>query len=89
MKDKLLNSKLIEQYEKFKDAEITYTIGVDSTFKDVVSYCLVRSIKGDPVDILLTKSIMVKNGESSVQDNFELEVSNLARYFNAKIVRNE
>lgn len=64
--------KLIEE-QKLKLIGMEYTIGVSSN-----AYCLARKI-GDDVEVLLSKAMIN-------QKEFEEEVSNLAKYFNAVIV---
>lgn len=54
-------------------------IGVDS-FDGVNSYCLARKLHDDTVEILMSKQI-------SSDYIFEKEVENLAKYFNAEILK--
>lgn len=88
MKDRLLNSRILDQIENFKKSKIHHIIGVDSAFDNVTSYCLVREIGNGPTEILLTNSLMHR-GDPKLIVEIEMDIAILARYFNAKIVRNE
>lgn len=57
------------------DNNIRYVIGTDTFDKGVFTYCLLRRV-GDICEVLLLKS-MHDEGE------FEEEVKNLSKYFNA------
>lgn len=56
-----------------------YTIGVDTYDKEHLAYCLVRELNGVS-EILLLKTM-------SDEEGFNQEVGNLAKYFNAYVVR--
>lgn len=56
-----------------------YAIGVDTYTKDKLAYCLSRKVNDD-VEILLAKTMRDEK-------EFEQEVENLAKYFNADIFR--
>ena len=58
----------------------TYAIGVYTT-KDANCYTLVKKVKGE-IEILLCKTIENK-------DEFNKEVENLTKYFNATNIREE
>jgi len=56
-----------------------YAIGIDTYTKDKLAYCLSRKVD-DVVEILLAKTMRDEK-------EFEQEVENLAKYFNADIFR--
>ena len=84
--DRLPFPELIDEFEKFKDTKTMHTLAVDGTFRGVKSYCLTKTIVGGPSTILLTKSVINKEELHSVKTEFETEVENLAKYFDAKII---
>lgn len=86
MKDNLLNLKILDQIEKYKNSTIHHIIGVDQTFDNVTSYCLVREITDGPTEILLTNSVL-HNGDQELIGEIEIEIVNLAKYFKAKVIR--
>lgn len=88
MKDNLLNAKMLVQIEKFKNTKVHHTLGVDSAFDSVTSYCLVRRIDNGTTEVLLTNSLM-HGGDPELIGEIEMDIINLARYFNAEIIRNE
>lgn len=66
-----------------------YTIGIDDTGY-VKSYCLMRNKVGGSSEILLTKVKDEKEygySPRAVKTPFEIEVENLAGYFNATIYK--
>jgi hypothetical protein len=63
-----------------KIIEPEYFMGVDTYDKEMNAYCLTRRVDG-VTEILLSKVIKDEN-------DFEKEVENLAKYFNAKVLRN-
>lgn len=65
--------------ENLEFSKPTYMIGVDNTDKRYLSYCLARDINGI-FEVLLSKSM-------TDDSDFEEEVENLAKYFNAEIVK--
>ena len=68
--------------EKIKDLTPSkYVLGVDTLDDDGNAYCLMR-VSGDNKEVILCKSM--KKG-----DDFDSEVNNLARYFNADLVMTE
>jgi hypothetical protein len=78
MMDKKTNKLLKEKIKSLEDFPYGYTIGVDSgSGKNDAAYCLVRG-RGTEITVLLAKGNM--NDEQ-----FNEEVRNLAKYFNAKI----
>ena len=60
-------------------APVKYTIGVDTYDKNFPTYCLCR-LKGETVEVLLSKTMRDEK-------EFEREVQDLAKYFNADISR--
>lgn len=86
MKDRVFDSQMLAQLEKYKDSDIIHTIGVDATFGKVKSYCLTRTIVGEKAEIILTKSVVETNELRGEKSEFQIEVENLAKYFNAKII---
>jgi hypothetical protein len=54
-------------------------MGVDTSNKDFLSYCLVREIDGLSTVIILN----TMNNE----DEFQRQVENLSKYFNATIIK--
>jgi len=64
---------------KDKIIEPEYFMGVDTYDKKMNAYCLTRRVDGI-IEILLSKVIKDEN-------DFEKEVENLAKYFNAKVLR--
>lgn len=68
--------------EKIKDLTPSkYVLGVDTLDDDANAYCLMR-VSGDNKEVILCKSL--KKG-----DDFDSEINNLARYFNADLVMTE
>jgi hypothetical protein len=86
MEDRLYKSKMIDELEKYKNSDIIHTIGVDGTFDDIKSYCLTRTVVGEKAEVILTKSVVEKNEERATKSEFQIEVENLAKYFNAEII---
>lgn len=84
--DKVYNSRLIEEWERFKAAKIEYVLAVDATFDNVRSYCLTRIIVGVKAEIILTKSVIETKEFKKDKSEFQEEVKNLAKYFNAEII---
>lgn len=74
-----MREKLFKRLEKLRKENPEYVIGVDLNDEGASGYCLVKKI-GKTMTVLLCKGINDK-------DEFELEVNNLAKYFNAKIIR--
>lgn len=64
---------------KDKVVEPEYFMGVDTYDKEINSYCLTRRVDG-VIEVLLSKEIKDEN-------DFEKEVENLSKYFNAKVLR--
>jgi len=64
---------------KDKIIEPEYFMGVDTYDKKRNAYCLTRRVDGT-TEVLLSKVIKDEN-------DFEKEVENLAKYFNAKVLR--
>lgn len=62
-----------------KVIEPEYFMGVDTYDKEMNAYCLTRRVDG-ATEVLLSKVIKDEN-------DFEKEVENLAKYFNAKVLR--
>ena len=62
-----------------KIIEPEYFMGIDTYDKKMNAYCLTRRFNGI-TEILLSKVIKDEN-------DFEKEVENLAKYFNAKVLR--
>ena len=60
---------------------VDYVIGVDATDKNSQSYCLARVVQGESEIILM--NLMTD------EKDFEEEVANLTKYFNAKVIRDE
>lgn len=68
--------------EKIKDLTPSkYVLGVDTLDDDVNAYCLMR-VSGDNKEVILCKSL--KKG-----DDFDSEVNNIAKYFDADLVMTE
>ena len=65
--------------ELMKKKTVTYAIGIDTADPKIASYCLVRNIDG-VCEVILSKTM--KNTLS-----FNHETKNLARYFNAKLIK--
>lgn len=84
--DRIYDPKLIEEWENFDKPQIFYTLAVDATFDSIKSYCLTRGVVGGKTEILLIKSVKEENVERSMRSEFEIEVDNLSKYFNARIV---
>lgn len=63
--------------DKIKGDAPTYSIGVDTYDEKSLAYCFCKHLDGK-VEILLAKTMRSKK-------NFKEEVSNLSKYFNAKI----
>ena len=64
---------------KDKIIEPEYFMGVDTYDKEMNAYCFTRRVDG-VTEILISKVIKDEN-------DFEKEVENLAKYFNAKVIR--
>ena len=80
-KQKQYNSSFLFDKELIEKAMITdkphYAIGIDTSDKDNLAYCLTRKI-GDTIEVLLCKI-------SRKETEFRQEVENLAKYFEADI----
>lgn len=63
--------------DKLKGDAPTYSIGVDTYDEKSLAYCFCKHLDGK-VEILLAKTMRSKK-------DFKEEVSNLSKYFNAKI----
>jgi hypothetical protein len=63
--------------DKLKGDAPTYSIGVDTYDEKSLAYCFCKLLDGK-VEILLAKTMRSKK-------DFKEEVSNLSKYFNAKI----
>ena len=63
--------------DKIKGDAPTYSIGVDTYDEKLLAYCLCKHLDGK-MEILLAKTMRSKK-------DFKEEVSNLSKYFNAKI----
>lgn len=63
--------------DKLKGDAPTYSIGVDTYDEKSLAYCFCKHLDGK-VEILLAKTMRSKK-------DFKKEVSNLSKYFNAKI----
>jgi len=63
--------------DKIKVDAPTYSIGVDTYDENSLAYCFCKHLDGK-VEILLAKTMRSKK-------DFKEEVSNLSKYFNAKI----
>jgi len=76
-----VSSSYLFEWNKIKDkiTEPEYFMGVDTYDKKMNAYCLTRRVDG-VTEILLSKVIKEEN-------DFEKEVENLAKYFNAKVFR--
>jgi hypothetical protein len=72
---KMLTARL----EKIKKMNISYAIGVDTSDENCMAYCLSKIID-DRHEILLIKTMSNKN-------EFNQEVENLSKYFNAVILK--
>lgn len=59
--------------------EPEYFMGADTYDKEMNAYCLTRRVDG-VIEVLLSKVIKDEN-------DFEKEVENLSKYFNAKVLR--
>jgi len=66
-----------ELLDKLKGDAPTYSIGVDTYDEKSLAYCFCKHLDGK-VEILLAKTMRSKK-------DFKEEVSNLSKYFNAKI----
>ena len=66
-------------FDNIKVVQQNYVIGVDIYDNNVLSYCLARNIDG-VIEFILCKSMKDKK-------EFEKEVENLAKYFDAVIIR--
>lgn len=84
--DRIPFPELMEEMLKYKEPEVIYAIGVDDTFDKVKSYCLTKTIVGVGTEIVLLKSFNIKDEVHSVKTEFQTEVENLAKYFNATII---
>ena len=84
--DRIPFSELMDEMLKYREPEVVYTIGVDDTFNRVKSYCLTKTIVGVGTEIVLLKSFTIENEMHSVKTEFQTEVENLAKYFNATII---
>lgn len=67
--------------DKLKGQPPSYSIGVDTCDINSLAYCFCKHIDGK-TEILLTKTMIHK-------EQFNEEVENLAKYFNAQIFKNE
>lgn len=67
--------------DKSKIKHPQYIIGVDTYDKDALAYCLSRKVDG-VIEIILLKTM--RN-----EKQFEEEVQNLSKYFNAEVFRTE
>lgn len=86
--DNIFDTKLLHEWMAYGKPTVIYTIGVDaSTVNGVKAYCLTKGVVGGSTEILLTKSVNEENVERSMKSEFEIEVENLAKYFNARIIR--
>lgn len=65
--------------DKIKGNAPIYSIGVDTYDEKSLAYCLCKHLDGK-TEIMLAKTMRSKKG-------FKEEVSNLSKYFNAKIFR--
>lgn len=74
-------SNNIFNIEKIDFPEVKYVLGVDTLDDDANAYCLMR-VSGDNKEVILCKSL--KKG-----DDFDSEINNLARYFDADLVMTE
>lgn len=76
-----VTSSYLFDWNTIKDniIEPEYFMGVDAYDKKMNAYCLTRRVDGI-TEILLSKVIKDEN-------DFEKEVENLAKYFNAKVLR--
>lgn len=63
-----------------KSGKVKYFMGVDMVDDKVKAYCLVRKIEGEIDTFILAK-------QSTNEKNFIEEVNNLAKYFNATIIK--
>ena len=79
-------SDFIKKWEDFENQKAIYTIGVDCTFDKVKSYCLSKTVVGKSTEIILTNSVVEDQEFRSEKSEFQKEVENLAKYFNAKII---
>ncbi len=59
--------------------QVEYVVGIDTYDEKANAYCLVRAIDGNK-EVILSKTVIDPK-------EFQEEVDNLAKYFNAKIVR--
>lgn len=75
-----LNSKEMKAFfEKATIKQPEYVIGVDTYDKDALAYCFGRKVDG-VFEIILIKTMRDEN-------EFKQEVENLAKYFNADVLR--
>lgn len=63
-----------------------YTIGVDDV-GEIKSYCLMRNKVGGPSEIILSKTFDETDFSKGFPTDFEIEVENLAEYFDATIYK--
>lgn len=87
MKD-LLNIQPIKEWQKFKQKEIYFTIGVDKSLGKICSYAIVKTtVEKDGTEhseIVNTKCFAYDCIEDTKA--FDKEVKNLSRYFDAVII---
>jgi len=74
----VFSNALMQEWSLGKEIS-KYVIGVDTYDHSSMSYCLVKKV-GEKMEVMLSKRMFDK-------EEFDEEVKNLAKYFNAKIVK--
>lgn len=73
------SKKLLKKIEELKSNPPLYAIGVDVYDTESMAYCLTKTTFGN-IEIILAKTM-------TDEKKFKKEVNNLAKYFNAKIIK--
>ena len=80
--------ELIEQWLNLPSEAPKYVIGCD-VGREVSVFCLGRHNHNGTFEILLQKQFMNEDLHVTVKTEFETEVDNLSKYFNAIIIKEE
>lgn len=85
--DGLAFPNLLRELENLKLPSFKYIIGVDDYDKQIKSYCLMRVSDSGVSEVLISKVIREEEVYKSIKSDFQKEVENLSKYFNAKIIK--
>lgn len=83
--DNIFDKELLKEWLEYVPKKVTYVMGFDSYGREE-AYCLMKEVDGVS-SVVLSKDAMVKDKTDSEKSELEIEMENIAKYFDAKIYR--